>query len=346
MTDDVTGGAVTGGDPPGSDPPVLVLSDADVRGAFTWHHAVVALRQAYGGAPEEARFPGRTMARGSHGWLRTLSGVPVDPGLMGLKIIAAAPATGQVSYLVPLFDQRTTRLVALLDGHSITGFRTAATSALAADVLALPGPLRVGVIGSGFEAQTHLRALAAGRDLHSVRVYSPSGESRSRFVAALSDLAVPATAAESAESAVTEASLVICAARSRDESPTLSGGWLRPGMTVVSIGSTLPEQRELDVETLARADLVVADALSEVLDDTGDCLAARAAGVDIAAKAVPLADVVGGRHPGRTGEGQIIVYKSVGSAVQDLAVAGMCVRRAAELGLGRYLPIPVSPVKK
>lgn len=325
----------------------IVLDDDAVRSVFDWGLAIAAVREAHEGSPDMARFPGRTMARGDHGWLRTLSGVPAHPAPMGLKVIAAAPTDGRVSYLITLFDQRTAELVAVLDGHSITGYRTAATSALAADVLAVPGPLKVGVIGSGFEARNHLRALATVRDLEAVKVYSPRPESRTTFVTDLADVPAPIAAADSAESAVAEASLVICAARSRDETPTMRGAWLRPGATVVSIGSTLPEQREVDTDVLARADLVVADALEEVLGDTGDLIAARLAGLDVAAKAVALADVVAGRHPGRTdGEQQIVVYKSVGSALQDLAVAGMCAQNAQQLGVGSHLTSAVRAVSK
>jgi alanine dehydrogenase len=323
-----------------------VLDDETVRSVFDWGMAIAAVREAYAADPDQARFPVRTMARGDHGWLRTLSGVPAEPGLMGHKLIAAAPLAGRVSYLITLFDQHTSELVAILDGHSITGFRTAATSALVADTLAGQGPLSVAVIGSGFEARNHLRALASVRDLEAVQVYSPRSESRAAFVADLADLPVTITAAESAESAVATASLVICAARSRDETPTLLGAWLRPGVTVVSIGSTLPEQREVDSAVLARADLVVADVVEEVLEDTGDLIAARQAGVEVAPKTIALADLVGGRHPGRTDPDQILLYKSVGSAVQDLAVAAMCAQNAGRLGLGASLPVAIGPVQK
>lgn len=324
----------------------LMLDDATVRSVFDWNRAVAALDAAYGANPDVARFPARRVARGDHGWLRTLSGVPADPALMGIKVIAAAPSQGRVSYLVQLFDQRTAELVALLDGHSITGYRTAATSALAADVLSPAGPLDVAVIGSGFEARNHLRALAALRDLKSVRVYSPRAESRARFVEETADLPILVEAAESPEAAVAASSVVVCAARSHDESPILLGKWLRPGMTVVSIGSTLPEQREVDTDVIATAGLLVADVLDEVLDETGDLIAARAAAVDVSSKAVPLADVISGRHPGRTSSEQIVLYKSVGSAVQDLAVAEMCARTAQHQGLGARLPLEIRPVEK
>jgi len=308
----------------------VLLDDAAVRTAFDWRAAVDTLRETYAGDVDGTRFPTRTMARGDQSWLRTLSGVPAGDRLMGSKLIAFAASTGRASYLIALFDQHDASLVAMLDGNAVTGFRTAATSALATDLLAPAGPLHVAVIGSGFEASNHLHALAAVREIARATVFSPRPESRRRFVDGFADTGIDVSAASSAEAAVAESTLVVCAARSRDETPTFLGSWLRPGMTVVSIGSTLPEQREVDPETLRRADVVVADVLDEVVEQTGDAIAARNAGVDVGARARSLSDLVSGRCPGRRAPEQIAVYKSVGSAVQDLAVAQMCVRRAQQ----------------
>lgn len=324
----------------------LVLSDDDVQQAFDWRLATEAIRAAYADAAEAGRYPNRTVARGGTNWLRTLSGIPADGSPMGAKIIAGAFARRLVSYLIPLFDQDTAELVALMDGNSITGYRTAATSALAADLLSRPGALSVAVVGSGFEAQKHVRALSTVRELANVRVFSPRAESRARFAEHLADLATTIEAAGSAAEAVAGADLIICAARSNDETPTLHGEWLHPGVTVVSIGSTVPEQREVDTETIARADVIIADVLHEVLHETGDLLAAAAEGIEAGVKTASLADLVAGRHPGRKHDDQITLYKSVGAGIQDLAVAAMVAERAAKLGLGTHLPIPVRPVTK
>lgn len=324
----------------------LLLNDADVRAVFDWGEAVSALRNVYAASASPAMFPPRTMARAEGLWLRTLSGIMPGQRYLGAKLIVASPRAQAASYLIPLFDQETTALLALLDGNSVTGFRTAATSALAADLLAVPGPRNVAVIGSGFEAQAHLRAVAALGGVGRAVVFSPRPASRAAFVAAMADLPFPVTGAESAEAAVETADLVICAARSRDESPTFLGSWMRPGMTVVSIGSTLPEQRELDAGAIERADLIVADMPEEVVHETGDLIAAAQSGVAFAGKVISMADLVSGRRPGRTSSDQIVIYKSVGAAIQDLAVAAMCVERAAERGLGVSAPPIIQPVDK
>lgn len=326
--------------------PTLFLTDADVRAVFDWQEAILALRAAYGAAPGPAMFPPRTMARGDGIWLRTLSGISPDGSVMGAKLIAASMKAKAASYLISLFDQENMALVALLDGSSVTGFRTAATSAFAGDLLARPGALRVAVIGSGFEAKTHLRALASVRKIASASVFSPNPASRERFRTELADLRLDITAAESARAAVEAADFIVCAARSRDESPTLHGAWLRQGTTIVSIGSTLPEQRELDPEVIRRADVIVADMVEEVARDTGDMIAATAAGVAFADRLIGLDEVVGGRRAGRASNDAITLYKSVGAAIQDLAIAAMCARRARAVGAGTPLPVSIAPVNK
>jgi ornithine cyclodeaminase/alanine dehydrogenase len=325
----------------------LLLDDADVRSVFAWDAAIDAVRGAYAAAADDGRFPPRVVARGGSGLLRTLSGVPGNGALMGNKTIAGSfGARRMFSYLITLFDPGTAELIALLDGNSITGFRTAATSALAVDLLSPAGELDVAVIGSGFEARKHVQALAAVRPISSVRVFSPREASRARFAAELAHIAASVQPSSSAEDAVAAASVVICAARSHDETPTLHGAWLRAGSTVVSIGSTLREQREVDPDTIARADVVIADMVDEVLNDTGDLIAAKANGIDITDRIHSLADVVARRVAGRSDPRQIVLYKSVGSAVQDLAVAAMCVAAAEKAGIGAELPIHIRPVEK
>ena len=117
-------------------------------------------------------------------------------------------------------------------------------------------------------------------------------------------------------------------------------------MTVVSIGSTVREQREVDEEVIARADVVIADMLAEVIGDSGDLVAARAGRHRASPGSARWPTLVGGREPGRTSADEIVVYKSVGSAVQDLAVAAMCVRRAPSPASARHCPSASSRCRK
>lgn len=328
--------------------PTLFLTDEDVSQLTQWRDSVDALRAAYAEPDDPARLPPRTMARGKGVWLRSLTAVAPSGNFMGSKLIAASPKAGYASYLISLFDTATMALAALIDGNQVTGIRTAATSAVAIDVLAPARGLRVALIGSGFEAQGQLEALAAVREIASATVYSPSPVSRERFVAKFATLlpSVKVSAAPSAELAVKDADVVICAARSHDESPVLRGEWLQPGMTVVSIGSTLPEQREVDVEVIRRADLIVADMPEEVAHDTGDMLAAAREGVRFDHKLVSLSSVVGKGGSARGDGHSILLFKSVGSALQDVVIAEMLLLRARKRSAGTTLPVGIVPVAK
>mgnify|MGYP001196896181 CR=1 FL=1 len=229
-------------------------------------------------------------------------------------------------------------LAALIDGNRITDLRTAATAVVAVDALSPARPLRVGVIGSSSLARNTLQALAAVGEVAAARVFSPSPDNRQRFADDFrASHGFDISAVDSPQAAVSGADVVLCAARSRDESSVFLGEWLQPGMVVVSVGSTLPEQREVDVDAMARATLIVADMSEEIVHDTGDAIAAAKAGVDVAGKTVDLADVISGRVVGRRSAADVIFYKSVGTALQDVVTAEMLLRTA--LATKRYAPM-------
>jgi ornithine cyclodeaminase/alanine dehydrogenase-like protein (mu-crystallin family) len=183
------------------------------------------------------------------------------------------------------------------------------------------------------------------RELSRVLVFSPTLASRERFAESFRPT-LDISAAASAEVAVQHADVVLCATRSRDESPVLRGSLLPPGVTVVSLGSTLPEQREVDEETMARAACIVADMPDEVAHDTGDGIAATRAGVSLADKLVRLAALGSGQVVPRRADTDIVLYKSVGSALQDVVIAEMLLDRARQRGLGVHLPASIVPVAK
>jgi ornithine cyclodeaminase/alanine dehydrogenase-like protein (mu-crystallin family) len=135
------------------------------------------------------------------------------------------------------------------------------------------------------------------------------------------------------------ADLVLAAARSRGELPILHGAWLEPGAVVVSIGSTVPHQREIDVSVVERSDLIVCDVLEEVLEETGDMIAARAAGIAFRDRACSLNDLMSGACDERLKAARAPMYKSVGAGLQDVVVAELILTKALQAGLATPLPI-------
>jgi ornithine cyclodeaminase/alanine dehydrogenase-like protein (mu-crystallin family) len=138
---------------------------------------------------------------------------------------------------------------------------------------------------------------------------------------------------------VDDGDLVLAAARSYGERPILYGDWLKESSTVVSIGSTIPQQRELDVSVVQRSDLIVCDALEEVLEETGDMIAARAAGISLREKSVTLAELMSGVCKSRLEASKVSLFKSVGGGLQDVVVAELILTKALAAGLATPLPI-------
>ncbi|MFS2092916.1 ornithine cyclodeaminase family protein [Pseudomonas sp. Pseusp11] len=321
--------------------PVFVSSDA-ARTVFRWKDAIAALQQAYGLPIPAKATPPRTVAILEKTWLRTLPAIPPGGRYFGAKLMGSnmGDAPPGIEYVIVLFDRTTNHIAAFVDGNLVTGFRTAATSAAALDRLAPQGPARLAVLGSGLEASMHTRAFASVRQLSQVTVFSPTPERREAFAAAVTqDLGIPATGVASAREAVEGADIVLTAARSRGEEPILFGDWLKPGATVVSIGSTIPEQREIDVSVVERSDLIICDTLEEVLTETGDMIAARAAGIEFHHKAFSLADLMSGACNEQMASAKAPMFKSVGGGLQDIVVAELILTKALEAGLAIPLPM-------
>lgn len=321
---------------------VRFLSEPDTGRLLSWGEVILCIAAAYKalGRPDNA--PPRVLARGDGVWLRALAAVSPTGKSMGAKVFGKSRSK-QASYLIALWDQQTAELTALLDAQHITAMRTAATSAVAVDRLCPQQIVDLAVLGSSAEAEGHVNAIASVRGIRSLKVFSPTPASREKFAAKFSSvLEIQCSAAASAQAAIAGANIVVAAARSRDETPILQGAWLEAGMTVVSIGSTIPEQREVDPEVIRRADCIVADVPEEVMHETGDFIAAREAGVDFKGKVVSLADLVQQRVAGRQGADQILLYKSVGSSLQDIAVAELCVEKAQQQNVGTPLPFGLS----
>ncbi|WP_157384488.1 ornithine cyclodeaminase family protein [Nitratireductor soli] len=318
----------------------VFLSAETVMSVLDWPQVIARMRAIYT-VPQGADVsPPRVVARGEAVALRALVAAPADHKFMGAKIFGRGRNRG-MEYVLVLIDQENGRIAALVDANPITAFRTAATSAVAVDRLVKTrAPLVVGVLGSGTEARSHIAAIAAVRALKEIRVYSPTRENREAFAAEIgAQLGVSCMAVESGREAIVDADLAIAASRSHDEQPILLGEWLKPGMMVVSVGSTLPEQREADTAAIAACDLIVCDVVDEVRDESGDMIAARRDGVAVDGKLLSLNDLLRGTADIDVDAIRLPMFKSVGAAIQDIAAAELAYDLAVARGLAGEMPI-------
>ena len=232
--------------------------------------------------------------------------------------------TVQASYL--LIKNGTGETVAIMDGTELTRRRTAAASALAADYLARPDASTLVLVGAGALGGHFVRAHAAVRPVRKVFIYNRSPEKAAALAAELVREGFQATATADLEAAVRQADIVSCVTTST--APVVRGAWLKPGTHVDLAGAFKPTMRETDGEVVARARVFV-DTREGALSEAGDLLQARDEGkFDFANVQGDLFDLCRGTVKGRNTPEEITLFKSCGTALEDLATAIMVYLRS------------------
>jgi ornithine cyclodeaminase/alanine dehydrogenase-like protein (mu-crystallin family) len=264
---------------------------------------------------------------------RTFAIMPAALGghaAFGAKLVSVFPdGRGRKAHegVVVLFDGEGGAPVCIADAGEVTALRTPAASAAATDALARPDADTLAVLGLGRQAMGHVAAIARVRRLASVRVWGREPGRAQAFAeqaARESGLAVQAVA--EAERAVEGAAIVCTVTGATD--PVLKGAWLAPGAHVNLVGSSGPGQAEADAAVVTRGRFI-ADHREHVLAHGGEFLRAKAAGlVDDAIIAAEIGEIYAGTKTGRTSPDGITVYKSLGHAVQDLAVTAWIYEQA------------------
>jgi ornithine cyclodeaminase/alanine dehydrogenase-like protein (mu-crystallin family) len=232
-----------------------------------------------------------------------------------------------------LLDAETGRTLAIMDARYLTSIRTGASSGVAARHLAGKNASQGAILGLGEQALPQLQAMAAECRLTRIRAYSPTAAEKPEQLAAMSNtLGIPVEIAPSARAACEDADVIVLAT-TRDR-PVIAGQWIKPGAFVSAIGYHTPQGGEVDGETFRRAGAIVCDDVEANLRESGDLMKAVEDGTIRRDRLIDLGDLVRGEAPGRRDETEIIVYKSIGNAFQDLAVALHVYRNACEQGIG------------
>jgi thiomorpholine-carboxylate dehydrogenase len=299
---------------------MLILSEDDVRDLLHMEELIPAMEHALADLSSgKVIQPVRTMVPVAEheGFLGVM---PAYAGALGVKLVAFYPNNRGVPThhaMIQLFRPETGEPLALMDGRLITEERTAAVSAVATKLLACEDASVLALIGSGVQARSHLKALRMVRGLREVRVWSPrhAGDFAREF---------GVKEAGSAEEAVRGADVIVTATTSKV--PVLCGRWLSPGAQINAVGAPRPDWRELDDEVLSRSRIFV-DSRAAAEKESGDV---RAGGAVVA----ELGEVAAGTRPGRQSADEIIVFKSLGLAVEDVVSADLVYRKALAAGRG------------
>jgi alanine dehydrogenase len=269
------------------------------------------------------------------GWMRMMFAADYASGFAATKAFHMIQGVG-VRYVVSLYRLSDGELVSVLDGRLITDLRTGAASGVVARKVAIDAPVSVGLIGAGHQSRMQLETLASVYKIGSVSVFSPTAENRERLAKQMSSkLGLKVSAVESAEKAARGHAVVVAATSSQSSEPVLRGEWLDQCRLLCAVGSTRPQSVEVDERCFRDAKAVVVDTI-RAAEEAGDLQQAVKSGAVAVEAQITLAQIAGGAV--RLPESGLVTFKSVGSALQDLALA----TRYYELLRGRK-DLPAAP---
>ncbi len=316
--------------------PVLFLTEEDVRELMDMTTSIEVVEEAFRqmAAGEAGNVP-RARASTSGILLHTMSAAAKYLGLVGWK--AYTTTKHGARFHVAVYHVDSGEMVALIEANNLGQLRTGAATGVATEYMARPDAKVVGIFGSGLQARTQLKAVCTVRRIERVEVYSRNDQRRNAFAEEMTEYcATQVVPVRTPVEAASEKDIVICASSSR--APVFDGRVLDEGTHVNAIGSNFLSKAEIDVTTVRRADTIVCDSIEQCRLEAGDFSQALEEGVTDWRLMHELADVIVGRETGRARPEDVTLFKSVGLAIEDVAMAAEIVKRAREVGLGRTLP--------
>jgi ornithine cyclodeaminase/alanine dehydrogenase-like protein (mu-crystallin family) len=270
---------------------------------------------------------------------RVLSVMPASLptlGHMGFKEYVVAH--DKVQFFFHLFSARTGEYLAIIQADRLGQMRTGAASGVATKYLAREDAQTAGIIGTGWQAESQLEAVCAVRPIRSARCYSRDENHRRAFADKLSArLNIRVEPVDDPRRAVFDSDVVITITTSA--TPVLSGDWLSKGTHVNAVGSNRVQRREVDDQVIRRSGAIFVDSLEQARLEAGDLIAPVEAGVLKWERVHELGALLAGKAPGRAHPDEITLFKSLGLALEDVAVGGWIYERAREAKIGAVIEL-------
>jgi alanine dehydrogenase len=316
--------------------PALYLTEADVEWLLDLPTAIecvdTAFREWAAGRTENQ--PRRRVAT-PDGILHAMTASAEYLGYHAAKIYSTNREPGRFHVL--LYRAGTGEFVAMIEANRLGQLRTGATTGVATRAMARPDAAIVGCFGTGFQARTQLQAVCAVRKIERVEVYGRHEDRRKQFAAEMTELCnVPVAPVATPDDVAAEKDIIITATTSKI--PVFEGRVLDEGTHLNVVGSNWLTKTEVDVDTIRRADHVICDSLEACQLEAGDFVPAIEAGVLEWDRVHELSAVLAGEETGRAQPEDVTLFKSVGLALCDLAVAVHVFKRARDEQLGTPLP--------
>jgi len=309
----------------------LYITEEDVRALVTVDDAMAALEAAFAhwGADGTCNLPRQRLPLPVRSMNLMAAALPSE-GVFGHKAYF-----GGCQY-VTLYSIAERKMLALIEARTLGATRTGAATGVAAKYLAREDAATVGLIGTGRQARTQLVAACRARPIRTARVFSRTKEKREKFAADMTaELGLEVIPVADAKSCIAGADIAIAMTSSVE--PVILGDWLAPGAFVAATGANAYSRRELDAACVRRAALVATDQRDQARIEARELIDLADAGALAWEDVVELGDIVAGRAPGRTSDGAITIYKSLGIALEDVAFGKVIYDRAAAAGVGRHI---------
>ncbi|MCM3874705.1 MAG: ornithine cyclodeaminase family protein [Pyrinomonadaceae bacterium] len=324
---------------------ILILSHDEVLELLPIKDCIDVMREALIAlAAGMAHQPLRTIirppdAKGVMGLMPSyMSGDSAAFALKAICVFPGNPAKGKDSHQggVLLFSAETGELLAMMNASAITAIRTAAVSGVATDVLARGDAGNLAILGSGVQARTHLAAMSQVRSIKRCRIASRNVEHARNFAEEMRpDFSFPLEPVETVADALEGADLIVAATTAVE--PIVKRDWISAGAHLNLVGSSTPNAREVDSETMAAASLFV-DRRESTLNEAGDYLfAVRDSVIGPNHIRAEIGEVLKGDKPGRTSPDEITLFKSLGLAIEDLFAAEYLYRQAKQSKVGTWI---------
>lgn len=316
----------------------VFLDEATIAKLLSMGDALAAVEEVFGelGKGNVTNVP-RVRAPLNDGVLRITAAVLNYRGYYGIKVSSTSVFGRNAGRLFCLYREAGGELAAIMQVFGLGALRTGAASGIATRHMARQDARVLGVIGTGRQARTQVEAIALVRPIEDIRVFSRDSERREKFCRDIaSSHKAHVKAVDKAEAAVRDCDIVVTATTST--APVLLGEWLRAGTHVNAIGANYEHRRELDIKAVERAAIIATDDGEQVRYESADLAQAAAHGVLDWKNVASLGDIVAGRLPGRKSAQDITLFKSLGVAMEDVALAIRAYDRAMREGLGQPLP--------
>ena len=317
--------------------PPLLLTEKDVAGLLRMDEALGAVEEGLRalGRGEATNRPRQRVGTREVTVNVMLASWPAR-GYAGFKYYTTSRAG--IRFWVHLFDIATGELVSVIQADRLGQQRTGAVSGVATKYLARSDASTVGIVGTGWQAESQLEGVCAVRSIRRIRCFGRDKARREAFATKMSSvLGVTVHAAGSAEEAIRDADVAIAATNA--PRPVIHGDWLRAGCHINAMGANQLETRELDDAVVGRCAFVATDSIEQAKEESGDLVEPMKRGLIAWDRVHEIGKVVAGKVKGRTTADDITLFKSHGIAIEDVAVAAFVYERARDQRIGKPISL-------